>query len=540
VLDDLGSTLLELVAGDPTEASDIGGIVFYDPFDEPVWPHQALVLGVGVGGTDQIVDLLNHVGERGAVGLVVREPVAAAASVVAAADRSGVALVSLTAGASWAQLSALLTSLLADGEIGDPGHETLAGLPSGDLFTLANAIAALLDAPIIIEDRNSRVLAFSGRQDEADRSRIDTILGRQVPQPTTRLLEERGVFRELFRADGPVFIPAPDGGADGFRLPRVALAVRAGDEILGSMWAAVREPLSDERAEAFREASNLVAMHLLRQRAGADVSRRLQTDLVSTTLEGGPGVADAASRLGISGRPGLVLALSLLDADDADTSLADAQRVGELQRVSAAFALHLSAVHPRASVALLGDATYGILPITCDLASAERMAVQTASNFLDRIGDRIQAVVAVGPAVLDVDQLAGSRKNADRILRVLRDRRIPKKVARMSDVHVEVLLLEMGDVIAAHGDVFDGPIGRLRAHDQHRSGYMVETLTAWLESFGDVIAASAAIRVHPNTFRYRLRRVSEVGQIDLTNADERFAALLQLRLLNAMPRRRSQ
>ncbi|MGW0586077.1 helix-turn-helix domain-containing protein, partial [Streptomyces sp. NPDC002920] len=33
-----------------------------------------------------------------------------------------------------------------------------------------------------------------------------------------------------------------------------------------------------------------------------------------------------------------------------------------------------------------------------------------------------------------------------------------------------------------------------------------------------------------NTFRYRLRRVAEVGGIDLTDPEARFAAMLQLRL----------
>ena len=78
-----------------------------------------------------------------------------------------------------------------------PSRSRSAGCPSGDLFAVANAVASLLDAPITIEDRNSRVLAFSGRQDEADPSRVETILGRQVPERYSRILNERGVFREL-------------------------------------------------------------------------------------------------------------------------------------------------------------------------------------------------------------------------------------------------------------------------------------------------------------------------------------------------------
>jgi hypothetical protein len=42
-------------------------------------------------------------------------------------------------GASWTQLAALLRSLLAEGDVGDDGFETLGGIPSGDLFSVANA-----------------------------------------------------------------------------------------------------------------------------------------------------------------------------------------------------------------------------------------------------------------------------------------------------------------------------------------------------------------------------------------------------------------
>ena len=111
----------------------------------------------------------------------------------------------------------MLRSLLAEGDVGDDGAgDRSAGIPSGDLFAVANAVAALLDAPVTIEDRSSRVLAFSGRQDEADPSRVETILGRQVPERYSRMLTERGVFRELYRSDEPVFVrPAGARGRGG-------------------------------------------------------------------------------------------------------------------------------------------------------------------------------------------------------------------------------------------------------------------------------------------------------------------------------------
>src|SRR5262245_6304566 len=404
VLDDLGATLLAVVHGDVDRVDELGGVVIHDPLEEPELPHRSLVLGVGLQGRTGIVSLLDALGRHHAAGLVLRAPVPdGLADAAAAAD---VVVLELTRGATWAHLAALLRSLLAEDDVGDAGGETLGGMPSGDLFALANAIAALIDAPVTIEDRSSRVLAFSGRQDEADPSRVETILGRQVPERYSRLLVERGVFRDLYRSDRPVYI---DPLIEGEILPRVAVAVRAGDEMLGSIWAAVRGPLSDDRTEALCDASRLVALHMLRIRAGADVARRLRTDLVGTALENGVGARAALDRLGLAEKPVVVLALALTAAGE------DAALETERQRLADGLAMHLSAVHPRCAAALVGDVTYGLVPVTGTDA-----AVRIATDFLERVGDRVHAVIGIGPPAQGTAELADARASADRALRVLR------------------------------------------------------------------------------------------------------------------------
>jgi PucR-like helix-turn-helix protein/diguanylate cyclase with GGDEF domain len=525
VLDDLGATLLELVHGRPDRASAIGGVTIHDPLDDAAPPRHALVLGVGLGSPTEIAGLLRSLGQAAAVGLVVRAPVPVSDEVAAAVRDSGVALIGLTRGASWAQLAAMLRSLLAEGDIGGVGPETLGGMPSGDLFALANAVAALLDAPVTIEDRGSRVLAFSGRQDEADTSRVETILGRQVPEKYSRVLAERGVFHDLYRSEQPVYVEPVNEAA----LPRVAVVVRAGDEVLGSIWAAVREPLSAERTSALVDAAKLVALHLLRIRAGADVERRLRTDLLSTALEGGPGARDALDRLGLAGRPVVVLAMATADRDD--PAVTEATLASERQRLGDALAMHLSALHPRCATALVGDVTYGLVPSAPD---GDLRALAIATDFLDRVGDRTRAVIAVSSVAADTADLPAARAGADRALRVLRAGGT-RRTARLPDVHVEALVLELRDLAAARGDRPTGAIAKLIAYDQRHTASLVETLSAWLDAFGDVIAASAAVHVHPNTFRYRLRRLAEIGDLDLTDPEARFAAMLQLRVLSSEP-----
>src|SRR3546814_12828151 len=105
-----------------------------------------------------------------------------------------------------------------------------------------------LDAPVTIEDRSSRVLAFSGRQDEADPSRIETIIGRQVPDRYANALADLGVFRDLYRSRQPVVVD-PVRLDENVTTQRVAIAVRAGDEVLGSFWAAMDGPVTPARGE---------------------------------------------------------------------------------------------------------------------------------------------------------------------------------------------------------------------------------------------------------------------------------------------------
>jgi DNA-binding PucR family transcriptional regulator len=89
----------------------------------------------------------------------------------------------------------------------------------------------------------------------------------------------------------------------------------------------------------------------------------------------------------------------------------------------------------------------------------------------------------------------------------------------------------MRDIMAARGDRVEGPLVRLMAYDERHHTNLQETLHAWLEAFGDVAAAAEGLYVHANTFRYRLRRVIEVGEVDLSDPDVRFGLLLQLRLM---------
>ncbi|MFI6478228.1 PucR family transcriptional regulator [Nonomuraea sp. NPDC050663] len=506
ILEDLGSTVLNVAvaAGDPD--TEVTGVHIYDPLDDLAPPAGSLLLAVGVESASRIHELLALT--PSAAGLVVKQPVDVDDGVRQAAASTGTTVLGLTRAASWSQVSALLRTLLAEGELEEE--------PQDDLFSLANAVCALLDAPVTIEDRSARVLAFSTRQEEADAGRIATVLGRQVPEEYQRMLFERGLFKQLYQSREPIYMEL-----DGDSMNRVAIAVRSGDEILGSIWAAVHEPLSEQRQRALTDAAKIVALRLLRERAGADTQRRLRADLLSTVLAGGQGAAEAAGRLGLATERLCVLAAQLTQPQEADL----AKRESDRQRFCDALALHVGSIHPKAAAALVGTVAYAILP-----SHSDERAVKVAESFLSSVAPRYEANVGVGRLAHHLAEVARSRVDADRALRVLQTRGTSGQAADYSAVHVESLLLQVADAAAAEEQTPTGPYQRLLAYDAEHGSQLLATLRAYLDAFGDVNVASAQVMVHANTFRYRLKRLAEIGEFDLHDPEARFALLLQMRI----------
>ena len=71
----------------------------------------------------------------------------------------------------------------------------------------------------------------------------------------------------------------------------------------------------------------------------------------------------------------------------------------------------------------------------------------------------------------------------------------------------------------------------LRAQDETSGTAYVDTLYEWLRHPGDPRAASRALRIHPNTLRYRMGKLTELAGVDLEDPDVRLALLTQLTAL---------
>ncbi|MCW2515760.1 MAG: hypothetical protein JWR11_4802, partial [Mycobacterium sp.] len=80
--------------------------------------------------------------------------------------------------------------------------------------------------------------------------------------------------------------------------------------------------------------------------------------------------------------------------------------------------------------------------------------------------------------------------------------------------------------IGADDRLVDPRVAELREKDPT----LVETLRVYLDSFGDVSTAASHLHVHPNTVRYRVRRIEEELGSSLADPDVRLLLSLSLRV----------
>ena len=516
VIDALGGMALERIEVPSGRDVYIDDVIVYDATEELDPGPGALLLGVGVADERRLIDLIGRLDGTRAAGLIVRAPVSLTPPVLAAVRRTGVAMLVLTPAASWFQVTVLLRSAMYAVPAMNPGD--VSGVPVGDLFSLANAIADLVDAPVTIEDRSSRVLAFSRRQDEADPGRVATILGQQVPERYVRLLDDLDVFGRLARQVEPVYIEGVERGM----LPRLAVAVRSGPELLGTIWAAVPRRPPPETVDAFLGAARLAGLHLLRRREETDLSRRFHSEQLAAVLQGGTGAAESAQRLGMPHQPLIVMAAEPTGKEGAEFEAAQ-------RRLVDALGLDLAVVHSKTATARVGGTVYSVVPAHGAHDHGAMLGLSVARGFLGRIGSRDPVVIGLGGPAQTISDLAQARREADRALRVLRRRGEPHGAVHYDDVYLESLLIRLVDAAAEEGDALRGPLQRVRRHDVQHDKNLIATLSCFLDVGGDIRAAAERLNLHRNTVRYRLRRVEEISGLDLTDPMTRVSALVQLR-----------
>jgi DNA-binding PucR family transcriptional regulator len=460
---------------------------------------------LGVSDVEVVDWLEQHAGQP--VAIFVKEP---SPTAVARAVALGTAVVAVEPRARWEHLYRLVNYALEHhGNRGDPLRDS-----STDLFGLAQSIADRTRGMICIEDAESRMLAYSASNAEADELRRLTILGRAGPPEHLEWIGQWGIFDAL--RSGAEVVRIDERPELGLR-PRLAVGVhlpRTGGRLkptfAGTIWLQQGStPLAEDCGEILR--------------GGAVLAARIMSRLAAAPSQHG---ARVQQMLGITGR----------DSNDVDALArelgipADARAaVVGFRGVSAAvpfdvIALNASAFRADSQVASAGDRVYVLFPKIATGAAVTSWARGVVAALRRELGLDVRAVTAAPLAGLA--GAAAVRTEVDRVFDSAE--RHPAAIGQVTSVdeaRTTVLLDDIVTHVAAEARLVDPRVRELCARDP----MLADTLRAYLDGFGDIARTARQLHVHPNTVRYRVRRIEKLLMTSLEDADERLVLALGLR-----------
>ncbi|MTA14847.1 MAG: hypothetical protein F2534_19815, partial [Actinobacteria bacterium] len=142
---------------------------------------------------------------------------------------------------------------------------------------------------------------------------------------------------------------------------------------------------------------------------------------------------------------------------------------------------------------------------------------------------KVDVCAGIGSSVGEAAGLVSSRWEAEQALAVVLASGGPL-VRSIAEVRSDVVMRRVRAVLGDDARCRTPHLAVLERHDAEQHTDHLATLGAYLDAFGDVSSAAAALSIHPNTLRYRLKRIVELLEVDLADPVERFVLELQWRL----------
>ena len=489
---------------------NVSDVVIHDHEQpEPLDPG-AIVLAVGLD-TSGIDDLLRIASEADVAAVVVRARHGAKDALLAAAERADVALLALAPGVSWTRIQTLLRNAMST--TGVHAAEEGVDLTHNELTTVANSLASIINGSVVIFNPQQDILAASRLDPDDDAMRHQAVSDQHGPVAYRERLRELGVYKRLWSSDEVVSVPAiPELGAG----RRKAIMVRAGDEILGSIWVASKGELAPDADAILRSAAATASGHLVWLQARALSQRRFNEGVLQQLLSGDADIATAAGWLGVQAdQPCSVLIAWTPDPLNR-------------RRLSNLLSMHFSA-YRHTTMSVVARSTVEL--VFCDLGKPG-IGLDVARDLVTRAAHSMNQPVlaAVGPTGDSLDDLPRSHRDADAALRVLRRRAAAgeTRVAGFAELRSAIQVDRVHQLIAEDAGLLDGHAQTLLQWDEERGTYLAESLRAYLEAFGNVADAAERSHVHPNTLRYRVRKACGIAGLDLADPDQRLMAQLHL------------
>ncbi|WP_242057341.1 PucR family transcriptional regulator [Pseudalkalibacillus hwajinpoensis] len=392
--------------------------------------------------------------------------------------------------------------------------------PFRSLEDLADCIRENLGCPVTIEDSDHRILAYSSHDENVDPARIATIMKRKVPEDVIKSLWKKGIIPQLFESDDPVIIPAiPEVGLG----QRVAISVRKNEELLGFIWAQLNWEVEQEELALLKKAAKVVKNQILKleikKRHSEEGHREFFWKLLTGHYTKEANILDQAStyQIKLKGE----MAIVVFEFND------------EIQQsLERHMNYYIQASHQIELIYSTLDQNQLILLVrpTDQKNTAEQLS-EFVQVFVEKISNRLGVDTLKGGAGTLYQSPLSIKDSYREALHVLSIKERFKREVMSIYSYQNLGIYQFIDLLYKERKHYQNSyIEKLKQYDAINHTQLLETLEVYLQHDSNVKAAAHVLHVHTNTLNYRLKRITDVANLDLKDANQKVTLYLDLKI----------
>jgi len=391
------------------------------------------------------------------------------------------------------------------------------------LEEFADRISDILQCPITIEDANHRLIAYSAHDDYTDPARTSTIINRRVPEKVINSLWKQGIIPKLLNSEEPVRVETIAEVGLG---NRVAVSIWKNKEVLGFIWALeARRSLSKEEMALLKKAAKAAKNQLLqlyiRKNKKEERVQEFFWKLLTGHITSNEEIRENLTLMQISTPP---LFSILVFRFKSDITSDIEKQVSYILKTTQQLQILLYTIDRNELILLAAPKS-----LMHPLQQFNRFIFSFALQMKERFHvDSIKG--SFGGIYKNYGQIEKSYKEALTVLSI--KERFAEQTKEIYG-YQELGIYQFFDLLLEkkqQGEFENSALLKLQEYDKKHHTNLVETIEVFLDKNNNVSETAKALNIHTNTLAYRLKRISEVGEIDLENMNQKLKLYIDIKL----------
>ncbi|MBT2730946.1 PucR family transcriptional regulator [Bacillus sp. ISL-75] len=391
------------------------------------------------------------------------------------------------------------------------------------LDEFADLISQVLMCPITIEDANHRLLAYSTHDERTDPARISTIIGRRVPEKVINQLWKEGTIPALLKTQEPIRVKnMNDIGLN----QRVAISIWKQDEVIGFIWAIeIDKTLTADDFILLKKAADSAKNKLLqlqtRKNKKEERSQEFFWKLLTGHLKAKEEIFEHFHSLQLT--PPTSYAVLVFQFHENITNKVE-QSISYLLKTNQRIKITLYTIDCNQLILLVS---------VTNIENPFNELDQFAKFFVLQMSDRY-GIKEIQPGYSSIkEDYQKTNKAYKETLAVLSIKeKFPMETKDIFN-YQKLGIYQIFDLILEKRQTEEYEnysLKLLHEYDQKHNSNLIETLEVFLNKDNNINDAAKELNVHANTLNYRLKRITEIGDVNFKDPNQKMILYLDLKL----------